>query len=47
MLGVQEAMDKIPGARLHWIEDTVHDIAYDQPSVLAGVIQNFLESTPE
>lgn len=47
MLGVQEAMDKIPGARLHWIEDTVHDIAYDQPSVLANVIQNFLESTPE
>jgi len=45
MLGVQEAMSRIPNAHLHWIEETVHDIAYDQPSVLANVIQNFLEST--
>ena len=36
------AHQSIPGSRVRWIPETVHDIGYDKPQELAQVIGEFL-----
>ena len=39
---VAAAAAAMPGCRVHWILNTIHDIGYDKPGELAGVIREFL-----
>ncbi len=39
---VAAAEAALPNGRIHWIQDTVHDIGYHKPAELAGVIREFL-----
>ena len=39
---VASAAEAIANCRVHWIPETVHDIGYDKPEELAGVMREFL-----
>ncbi len=39
---VAAAARALPNGRVHWIPETIHDIGYDKPAELAGVIRQFL-----
>ena len=41
---VKLAADAIPGCRVHWIPDTIHDIGYHKPQELAQAILEFIEA---
>ena len=41
---VKLAADAIPGCRVHWIPDTLHDIGYHRPRELAEAILEFVDS---
>ena len=41
---VKLAADAIPGCRVHWIPDTIHDIGYHKPRELAQAILEFIEA---
>ena len=41
---VKLAADAIPGCRVRWIPDTVHDIGYHKPRELARAILEFVDS---
>ena len=42
--GVAAAEEAIPGCRVRWIPETVHDIGYHKPEELARVMDEFLSS---
>ena len=41
---VKLAADAIPGCRVHWIPDTIHDIGFHKPRELAQAILEFIDS---
>ncbi len=41
---VAAAEDALPNGRVHWIQDTIHDIGYHKPEELASVIRDFLSA---
>ena len=41
---VELAAEAIPGCRVHWIPDTIHDIGYHKPRELAQAILEFVDS---
>ncbi|MCY3761062.1 MAG: alpha/beta hydrolase [Gemmatimonadetes bacterium] len=41
---VKLAADAIPGSRVRWIPDTIHDIGYHKPRELAQAILEFVDS---
>lgn len=42
--GVERALALLPHARLHWFEDSIHDVPLQRPTLVAEVIIQFLES---
>ena len=40
--GVAAAAEVLKNGRFHWIPNTIHDIGYDKPVELAGLIKEFL-----
>ena len=41
---VQAAADAMPSAKVVWLEDSVHDVPVQRPELVAGVIQEHIES---
>jgi len=39
---ITAASKALPNGEVHWVPDTIHDIGYHKPSVLANVITEFL-----
>ena len=39
---VAVAAENLKNGRVHWISETIHDIGYDKPAELAGLIREFL-----
>lgn len=40
--GALRAQQVLPGLKLHWMEDTIHDIPLQRPEALAGLISDFI-----
>jgi pimeloyl-ACP methyl ester carboxylesterase len=43
--GVKRAVEIQPKARVHWFENTVHDVPLQRPDELASELQSFVEVT--
>ncbi len=43
--GVEQARQAIPGLKVHWMEDSIHDVPLQHPAELAGLIGEFAEET--
>ncbi len=41
---VQTAVDALPGGKVVWLEDSVHDVPVQRPELVAGVIKEHIES---